>query len=446
MTKNGEEISREVFHYRFEQVRYEARQFPLYDVRSVFRYLTKFLFKKHSVNPVLSRHFQQKSDALVAACNQDVRTRGIASPLPLTISMVGDIMWMKKGWSDFVSEEVLAFFQTRDIVLGNLETPVSADHKVIEYLPDLFSFNSRPEMLDQLARCFTAVSLVNNHCLDQGIVGLQNTIRELDARNILHAGACAHDHGREYEVIRKTGCCVAFLAYAWGLNRGKQPKAAGAVRLNIMNLSDRSAATDYSLVREHIRKARQEGVQLIICSLHWGHEYELYPTHHMMQIARQLISLGVDVIMGHHPHVLQPFELIDVNADRPVGFDNVRDETDPWERKAVVVYSLGNFVSTMYTRECMQSVVFNLDLLLADGRLVLDAVSCMPIYCMKRSNGEFRPRVVSLLDEMRKPHPPRTKRVFQECCRDITNRLGNIAVRRGDSDNGAPHVSCAQVD
>ena len=401
MTVNCEAMAREVFQYRFERVRYEIHQFPLHDIRSGLRYLSKYLFKKYSANPSLAGHFMQKTSSPFAARDRDTRNVGITSLPALKISLAGDIMWMRKGWKKFISEGVLSFLKSRDIVLGNLETPVSSSHKVNENMPDLFSFNSPPEMLDQLARCFTAVSLVNNHCLDQGVVGLYNTICELDERNILHAGACAYDRGREYEVIRKNGCSVAFLAYAWGLNRGRQPKTANAAPLNIMNLCDPSSPIDYSKVREHIRRARLERAQLIICSLHWGHEFEMYPTYHMMKVARHLVSLGVDVIMGHHPHVLQPFEIVDVNADRAFDFDNIRDGAEPKARKAVVIYSLGNFVSAMYTRECLESSVFNLDFLQVDDSLILDSVSCVPIYCMKKSGGKFRPKVVMLFEKLK---------------------------------------------
>ena len=428
MTKNNEAMSREVFHHSFERVRYEMHQFPYNDIRSGIRYLAKYLFKKHSVNPTLASHFSQKKELPFSACSRD--NRGASSaPLPtLKISMAGDIMWMRTGWGDFISEEVRSFLRSRDIVFGNLETPVSQSHKVNEYKPDLLSYNSPPEMLDQLAPCFTAVSLVNNHCLDQGSEGLYNTIRELETRNILHAGACVSDRGREYEVVRRKGCCVAFLAYAWGLNRGRRPQDADSARLNIMNLCDPSVMTDYSAVREHIRRARLKGAQLIICSLHWGHEFELHPTSHMMNVARHLVSLGVDVIMGHHPHVLQPFEVIDVNADRPTSFDNIRDETEPKARKAVVIYSLGNFVSAMYTRECLQSSIFNLDFLRVDGRLVLDSVSYLPIYCMKRANGKFSPKVLALPEELKKRHAPHTKRVLMEHYRNISAHLGKAFV------------------
>jgi poly-gamma-glutamate synthesis protein (capsule biosynthesis protein) len=312
-------------------------------------------------------------------------------------------------------------------VLGNLETPVSSDHRVIECLPDLFSFNGPTTMLDHLARCFSALSVVNNHCLDQGVVGLLNTLRELDERKILHAGACANDRDREYSLIRKNGSTVAFLAYAWGLNRGKDQRYRGPVRLNLLNLCDPSKPTDYSLVEEHVRQARAEQAELIVCSLHWGHEFEMYPTRHMMTIARQLVARGVDVIMGHHPHVVQPFEIIEVNADRPFGFDNVQDRSGPGYRRAIIAYSLGNFVSAMYTRECRQSIIFNIDLVRNNNGLALGSAAYTPVYCMgDRAGGETGAYVVDVLKELKKVQSEKSARELAASYQDIFGRLGRL--------------------
>jgi poly-gamma-glutamate synthesis protein (capsule biosynthesis protein) len=419
-------MAEDVFDHHYERVRFEISRFPRSDMRSAVRYLLKYARKKRSANRALINHFDK--EIFRASIEHLCCAHPGNSSSSLKLSLRGDIMWIRKGWKDFLSDEVLAFLRSRDIVLGNLETPISPDHKVIDWMPDLFSYNSPPAMLDQLAQCFTAVSIINNHSLDQGFAGLRDTIRELKAREILSAGACVGSYGREYEVIRKNGCKVALLAYAWGLKSGRQPKAKDSTRLNIINLCDPSATTDYSMVEEHVRRARRERAQLIICSLHWGHEFELYPTHHMLKVARHLVYLGVDVIMGHHPHVLQPFEIIDVNADRPFAFDNIQDETDPKARKAVVIYSLGNFVSAMYARECLESCVFNLDFLNISGRLVLDSVSYIPTYCMKKPYGKFSPKVVAILEELKKHHPSHMKRVFTESCQNITERLGKALV------------------
>jgi poly-gamma-glutamate synthesis protein (capsule biosynthesis protein) len=421
-------MSQEVFAKSYERIRYEITKFSACNVLSAIQYLRKYRHKKFSANPAIKGHFTRQRSTSIFPWSRPSILKEKTAPLPaLRISMVGDIMWMRKGWGGFLSEEVRSFLSQRDIVLGNLETPVSPDHNVIECLPDLFSYNSPTSLLDQLAHCFTALSVVNNHCLDQGAAGLGNTIRELDARNILHAGACADDRGREYTVLRKNGSAVAFLAYAWGLNRGKDRGYGDPVRLNLMNLCDPSKPTDYALVEEHVRGARAEKAELIVCSLHWGHEFEMYPTCHMMTIARQLVARGVDVIMGHHPHVVQPFEIIEVNAGRPFGFDNVQDRARPGYRRAVIVYSLGNFVSAMYTGECKESIIFNIDIVRNAGGLALGSIDYIPVYCMRRPKGEEAGAyVVDVLKELRKGPGVQGTRELAMCLQDLAERLGGI--------------------
>jgi poly-gamma-glutamate capsule biosynthesis protein CapA/YwtB (metallophosphatase superfamily) len=226
-------------------------------------------------------------------------------------------------------------------------------------------------------------------------------------------------------LIRKNGSTVAFLAYAWGLNRGKDRWYRDPVCRNLMNLCDPSRPTDYALVEEHVRQARAEQAEFIICSLHWGHEFEMFPTCHMMTVARQLVARGVDVIMGHHPHVVQPFEIIEVNADRPFGYDNVRDRARPAYRRAVIVYSLGNFVSAMYTRECKESIIFNIDLVRNDDGLALGSIDYTPVYCMRRSQGgEVGAYVVDVLEELKKGQGAKSTRELAVCFQDLAERLG----------------------
>ncbi len=424
MTDKHGLMSQEVFESTWERVRYEVTKFPFSDLRSSADYLIKYARKKYSANPQLITHFMQWQSAPLPLNTSANCTAASCVGPDLRISMVGDMMWMRKGWRSFLSTEVLAFLEGRDIVLGNLETPVSPSHKVIECMPDLFSFNSPSAMLDHLAECFTAVSIVNNHSLDQGIAALCETMQELDKRGLLHAGAYAPDHDREYVMIHKGRWRIAFLAYAWGLNHISPQEINSPVRLNVMDLSDPLKPTDYSIMEKHIDSAKKDRADLILWSLHWGHEFEMYPTFHMMQIARELISKGVDVIMGHHPHVLHPFEIVDVNAERPFGFDNIQDSTRPEARKVVIAYSLGNFVSAMYTRECLQSCIFNINYISREDRLILDGVSYLPTFCLKTYRGALMRQVVSIPDALKKDHPLGRERDLIASLRDITKHLG----------------------
>ena len=424
MTDNHELMAQEVFGYSYERIRYEVTKFPFYDIGSVAGYLIKYVKKKYSANPNLIRHFRQHQSVPLSNNNIDVCRGAHCDEPDLRISMVGDLMWMRNGWESFLSKKVIEFLNGRDIVLGNLETPVSPSNRVIEYLPDLFSFNSPPAMLDHLAKCFTALSIINNHSLDQGLAGLCDTMRELDRRKVMHAGAYPLGQDQEYVMIHKGRWRVAFLAYGWGLNHISQQTISSTVRLNIMDLSGPLKSIDYSIIEKHISSAKENKADLIICSLHWGHEFEMYPTFHMMKLARELISKGVDVIMGHHPHVLQPFEIVDVNADRPFSFDNIQDSTNPEARRALVAYSLGNFVSAMYTRECLQSCIFNLNYVRQNKQLILGSVSYLPTFCSKTHKGESSSRVVSILDELRKECPSGLKKELVAGLRGITEHLG----------------------
>jgi poly-gamma-glutamate capsule biosynthesis protein CapA/YwtB (metallophosphatase superfamily) len=425
MTDNFKTIEQEVFTFPYERIRYEAAQFPFYDIRSIIRYVLKYRMKKYSASQALIKHFLQTQLSFNFRTEDKTGLEKSTCAKTLKISMVGDIMWMRKGWNDFISDEVMSFLSGRDIVLGNLETPVSAHHAVIEFMPDIISFNSPPSMLDHLAQCFTAVSIVNNHCLDQGASGLYNTIRELDSRNILYAGARVYGRGREYAIIMQDGWKIAFLAYAWGVNNIIPCKSSHDAALNIINFADPLEPIDYSMATDHVRRAREDGADLVICSLHWGYEFEMYPTFHMMNIARSLISIGVDVIMGHHPHVLQPFEIIDVNADRPIDFQNIRDKSRPETRKAVIAYSLGNFISAMYTKECLESCVLNMDFVGNKGTLILDAISYLPTLCLKKQG---RTKVFNLVKELKNEHPSKLQKRFTDSYRGIERHLGSMCM------------------
>jgi hypothetical protein len=117
------------------------------------------------------------------------------------------------------------------------------------------------------------------------------------------------------------------------------------------------------------------GVDFRIISLHWGHEFEFYPTPDLMQVGREIVRLGADLIVGTHPHVVQPLEVCFVNGYevrlRQQGLDLpalggrtgclLRDGTSV-PRKALIVYSLGNFVTAMYTRHCRTGLILSLQL------------------------------------------------------------------------------------
>lgn len=193
--------------------------------------------------------------------------------------------------------EVIPIFKEADLVFANLEVPVKVDDTLNEYKDIIHESLPYPtaEMLRMLnIRC---VSLANNHIYDRKMSGLQATIMLLDKLGIYHTGAGWLPAHIEPVIIKQNGLNIAFIAY---VDQSTNPKAENFPELLINYF-------ELGKVIRDIKKVREISDKLIV-SLHWGVDYSYYPTEQQIREARLLIDSGADIIMGHHPHTLQPFE------------------------------------------------------------------------------------------------------------------------------------------
>ncbi len=161
----------------------------------------------------------------------------------------------------------------------------------------------------------------NNHAADRGKNGITGTISRLDSIGIPHTGTFINSASRDslYPLmINKAGVSVALLNYTFGTNGIKVPEP---VVVNIL---------DKELITKDIRKAEKNNADIIILFLHWGTEYDTVPAKSQTTLAEYFFSLGADLVIGSHPHVLQ----------KMVWSKNVAGGKD-----GIVVYSLGNFIS-----------------------------------------------------------------------------------------------------
>jgi poly-gamma-glutamate synthesis protein (capsule biosynthesis protein) len=161
----------------------------------------------------------------------------------------------------------------------------------------------------------------NNHSADRGISGIRNTINRLDSIGIPHTGTFLNATSRDSLsplMIRKNGMTMALLNYTFGTNGIKVPEPV------IVNLLDKD------LITSDIKKAKNNKSDLIILFLHWGTEYDTVPAKSQTDLAEYFLSIGVDLIIGSHPHVLQKMIW---SKNKTTGKDGI------------IVYSLGNFVS-----------------------------------------------------------------------------------------------------
>ena len=161
----------------------------------------------------------------------------------------------------------------------------------------------------------------NNHAADRGKNGITGTITRLDSMGIPHTGTFLNPVDRDslYPLmINKAGLSIALLNYTYGSNGIKVPEPV------IVNMLDKD------LITNDVKKAKNNNADIIILFLHWGTEYDTVPAKSQNDLAEYFFSIGVDLVIGSHPHVLQ----------KMVWSKNVAGGRD-----GIVVYSLGNFVS-----------------------------------------------------------------------------------------------------
>jgi poly-gamma-glutamate capsule biosynthesis protein CapA/YwtB (metallophosphatase superfamily) len=161
----------------------------------------------------------------------------------------------------------------------------------------------------------------NNHAADRGKKGIISTIARLDSIGIPHTGTFINQESRDslYPLmINKAGVSIALLNYTYGTNGIIVPEPV------IVNMLDKN------LITNDIKKANDKNADIIILFLHWGTEYDTIPARNQTDLAEYFFSLGVDLVIGSHPHVLQKM---------------VWSKNNSGGKDGVVVYSMGNFVS-----------------------------------------------------------------------------------------------------
>ena len=324
----------------WEEVRWETETWdPNNDPATAGLYLRKALEHRAGAPTESLEHFEAMREQLP----------GLGAGL--TLSFVGDAMWVGDNWSSYATGA--SPLLDGAVRVGNLETPTSAEHSTVQGELGTYAFNAPPELLDGLP--LDLLQLNNNHSLDAGESGLDNTVAEIEARGLLHTGV------DEHAVVEIEGQRLAFLSYTWGLN---QRDASPERELFIVPFGHIDEPIDLTRIEADIAQARAEGADTVVVLAHWGFEYEYYPDPHFMVLGRAMVAAGADLVVGQGPHVVQPPELCQVNTPERIpgiGSCSVRDE-DGEPRTAAILYSLGNFGTDMPTVPCQTGLVATVSL------------------------------------------------------------------------------------
>lgn len=276
---------------------------------------------------------------------QDSPDAGKPQYTDITISAVGDILIHNTVYYaaynsqtdsyDFRSQfqYVKPYLEKADITLANLETTVSGKEQGFSGYPQ---FNTPDSIIDALKDSGVDILTgANNHRLDMGIKGFYRTIETVRDKGLDIIGVKAREEEKSYVIVNIKGIPTAFLNFGYGY-----PLADGSVDINGLILpSDMTGLMDtfnpedpesaVLSIGETIREARNEGALIVVVCLHWGNEYHRQPNPFQQKMASMLVSEGADLILGGHPHVLQPGVMM----------------TSPEGKQVPVFYSLGNFIS-----------------------------------------------------------------------------------------------------
>lgn len=226
---------------------------------------------------------------------------------------------------------VKPYLASADLAIGNLEvTLAGSPYKGYPQFsaPDELALTLKDAGLDILVTA-------NNHCLDRGKKGLERTIMMLDSLDILHTGTFRDTVERMNDyplLVEKNGFKLALLNYTYGTN------GIPVTKPNVVN------RIDTTIIRNDIANAKAQMPDAIIVFLHWGQEYQSLPNKWQRDVAAVCFDAGAKLVIGAHPHVLQPMEW--------------RKESDQ-----LIAYSLGNFVSGQRDRYKNGGAMLKVDLM-----------------------------------------------------------------------------------
>lgn len=326
----------------------------------------------------------------------------------ITISAIGDIMahddqlkaQFDKDTNTYSFDNnfryVKPYIANSDLAIGNLETTLAGPKAKYSSFP---KFNSPDELADAIKNSgVDIVSTINNHTYDRGSDGVYRTLDVLNSKDIEHVGTQKNDEDENFLIKDVDGVKLGITAYSYGQVYGSTTALNGLNidyndlnNLNIFNSSYVDIAFNEIKDTLDVMNNKESDLQVVI--LHWGDEYTRQPNEFQKELAKKLCDYGVDIIIGSHPHMVQPIEMI---------------KSDENDNETLVIYSLGNFLSNQrneilnkkYTED---GVIANIGINknLNTGETKISNVEYIPTWVNKynNKNGKLTYEIIPLINE-----------------------------------------------
>lgn len=312
---------------------------------------------------------KQKSEE----ANENEKEEEQETDATFTMAAIGDIMCHNTQYMDaynqetgaydfsYVFEDISFYTKTADISIGSLETTFAGEEEGYSSYP---TFNTPDSLAYELKSIgLDVLSTAGNHALDKGFDGLSRTIDVLDDADIAHLGTYKSQEEQDKVLFKYVkGVKIAFINYTYGTNGITVPSD----KEFCVNLIDKD------LIKKHIETAKEGNADIIVACMHWGSEYKTTPSTSQTELADFLFQNGVDIVLGNHPHVLEPMEKRTITLE------------DGTTKDGFIIYSLGNFIADQNAKNTRNSVILNLTITKhTDGKVTIDKADYIPIYMYK---------------------------------------------------------------
>lgn len=285
-----------------------------------------------------------------------------------------------------------------DYAVANLETTLGGSSLAYSGYP---KFNSPDEIVGAVKSAgFDMLLTANNHCNDTGTAGLKRTLDVISGKELDTLGTVPKADEKNYRVKDVGGVKLGFVNYSYaqiGDDRSRPamnglPTDADAAGL--INAFDYTKLDlFYNEMANNIAAMRAEGADMIALFIHWGDEYSTRVNDTQAAMAQKLCDLGIDLIIGGHPHAIEPMALLSSSVDP--------------SHKTVCIYSLGNFLSNqrkdnmnLSTSHCEDGVLFSFTVVkYSDGGVYLEGVDIVPTWVQINGSGGSRSYYILPLDK-----------------------------------------------
>ena len=321
---------------------------------------------------------------VVSACNSQTVSESsttIPEDSSITMAFVGDILphsplvaqaqGNEQGFSPMF-EDITPLIASADLAICHLETPIAPQGEALSTFP---FFGVPPTITEAIAKAgFDRCSTASNHTYDRGVKGIDETINALLANNVAQSGMARTPSEIEPQTFSVKGVTLSHLSYTFSYNGLSLPQEQ----------EWRSALINTDRILRDAKTAREMGASAVIVSMHWGNEMSHQLNSQQVSVADALTKSGyVDLIVGHHAHVVQPIEKVN----------------GVW-----VMYGMGNVLSNLPTDErwpasSQDAGVFTITMRRnADGNFSFDTPIVHPTWVDKQNGWIIRDIEKSLLN------------------------------------------------